>query len=167
MNVQQKEVIEALLKLNPMPELDEKELAARIFEAECHYKGDYVGLSVHEPYKQFAMNFDHVTDLCNQIKNLYEEGYTHETTGGHVLRVLNGSGYIIMIKPAKMQKLELKNLTKTITTQYEAEVKKAQESHLQTLLSNASKEAAQRETQQREAELAALQESMIQSFMSK
>lgn len=72
-----------------------------------------------------------------------------------------------MIKPAKMQKLELKNLTKTITDKYEAEVKKAQETHLQTLISNASKEAALRETQQREAELAALQESMIQSFMSK
>lgn len=54
MNVQQKELIEALLKLNPLPEPDEKELAARILEAECRYKGDTLGESVYDQTSQDA-----------------------------------------------------------------------------------------------------------------
>lgn len=166
MNAQQQAAIETLLQINPMPLLNEKVLAARILDAEVRYKGDIVGDSIYDPHKQFTMGFTNITDLCNQIEQHYKDGYTHEKSGGHVLRVSNGSGFIVMIKPAKMQKLELKNLIKTITTQYEAEIKKAQESHLQSILSQANEEAEQRVAAQRKATQDAAQEEMVKSFMS-
>lgn len=164
MNAQQQAAIEILLQTNPMPLLNEKVLAARILDAECRYKGDRIGDSVYDPYKQFTMGFDCVFDMLNKVQDLHKQGYQH-SSNDHLLRT-NGTGHIVMIKPNKMQKLELKNLTTTITTQYETEIKKAQESHLQSILSQANEEAEQRVAAQRKATQDAAQEAMVKSFMS-
>ncbi|MCD9491321.1 hypothetical protein GLP30_10865 [Photobacterium phosphoreum] len=164
MNAQQQAAIETLLQINPMPLLNEKVLAARILDAECRYKGDRIGDSVYDPYKQFTMGFDCIFDMLNKVQNLHKQGYQH-SSNDHLLRT-NVTGHIVMIKPNKMQKVELKNLTTTITTQYEAEIKKAQESHLQSILSQANEEAEQRVATQRKATQDAAQEEMVKSFMS-
>lgn len=164
MNTQQQAAITTLLKLNPMPLLDEKVLAARILDAECRYKSETIGTSVYDQNKQFSMGFDCVFDMLNKVQDLHKQGYQH-SSNDHLFRA-NSTGHIVMIKPNKMQKLELKNLTTTITTQYETEIKKAQESHLQSLLSQANEEAEQRVAAQRKAEQDAAQEEMVKSFMS-